>query len=119
MTDPKGRTNTTLYDAFGRQAGQGLPLGQTNYNVFNSKGQLWKQYDFKLQRTEFVYDNFGRVKAKFLFPTGATTPGNAVCYKFNPLGQLTQITERSGADATTNGCDGYTALVGRPGGDLQ
>ena len=94
-------------DALGRQITQRLPMGQTNYAVYNSKGQLWKQYDFKGQRTEFVYDQFGRTEARFLFEAGATVPDEAVCYIYNQLNQLAEVVERYGADATTNACDGY------------
>jgi RHS repeat-associated protein len=112
--DPNSRATTNLYDALGRQISQRLPMGQTNYAVYNSKGQLWKQYDFKNQRSEFVYDRFGRVKARFLFQAGATNPDEAVCYLYNQLTQLTNVVERYGADASTNACDGYAALVGFP-----
>jgi len=112
MTDPKGRTNNFAYDAVGRQFTRRLPMGQTDTNLYNAKGQLWKKYDFKGQRTEFVYDRFSRVQAKFFFEAGATYPSNAVCYQYNTLGQLWKIVERSGPDATTNACDGYAVLVG-------
>ncbi len=55
-TDAKGRATTNTYDALGRPLTLTLPLGQTETNLYNSKGQLWKKYDFKGQRTEFVYD---------------------------------------------------------------
>jgi RHS repeat-associated protein len=113
-TDPLGRTNTSNYDALGRQITQRLPMTQTNFAVYNTKGQLWKQYDFKGQRTEFVYDKFGRIKAKFLFQTNAINPDEAICYRYNQLGQLDQIADRFGADASTNACDGYATLVGFP-----
>jgi RHS repeat-associated protein len=116
VTDPKGRTNTFTYNAFGQQLTQRLPMGQTETNEYNSKGQLWRRFDCKGQKTEFVYDKFGRVRAKFLFAAGATSPSNAVCYQYYPLGQLWKIVERSGPDATANACDGYAALVGWPNG---
>lgn len=110
--DAKGHTNTLTYDQFGRQITHILPRGETETNIYNSQGQLWKRIDFKGQTNEFVYDKFGRVKAKFYFANGSIYPSNAVCYKYNGLGQLEQITERSGDGVTTNSCDGYTALVG-------
>src|SRR4029077_16192081 len=76
--------------------------------------QVWKQYDFKGQRVEIVYDAYGRIQAKFFFYAGASYPSNAVCYKLDPLGQVVQITDRYGADATTNACDGYVSLLGPP-----
>jgi RHS repeat-associated protein len=112
MDDAKGRHTTNVFDAVGRSIGTWLPMGQTNWNEYNSKGQLYKQHDFKGQTTELVYDRFGRTRAKFYFAAGATSPSNAVCYTYNQLGQLAKITERSGADATTNACDGYLAFVG-------
>jgi len=54
------------------------------------------------------------VKAKFLFGAGSNAPGKAICYHFNALGQADQLTERYGADANTNACDGYAVLVGLP-----
>jgi YD repeat-containing protein len=113
-TDPKGRTNTFGYDELGRPLTRRLPMGETETNVYNAKGQLWKRYDFKGQKTELVYDKFGRTSAKFFFHAGAAYPSNAVCYQFNTLGQLWKIVERSGADATTNACDGYASMVGVP-----
>jgi RHS repeat-associated protein len=115
-TDPRNHSTTNTYDALGRLVAQQLPLGQTNWLRYNDKGQLSQQWDFKRQRTEYVYDRYGRVKAKFLFATDATYPSNAVCYLYNHLGQLTNIVERSGDGVTTNVCDGYAALVGRPDG---
>lgn len=114
-TDPEGHSTTNTWDEFGRQVKQALPLGQVSSNEFNAQGQLWKQHDFENQRTEFVYDNFGRVKAKFRFDAGSDAPSNAVCYVYNQLGQLYQVIERYGEDCTTNACDGYAALVGPPG----
>jgi RHS repeat-associated protein len=104
--------HTNTVDEFGRNAQHWLTMGQGSSNVFNGIGQLWKQYDYLGQHTEFVYDQFGRTKAKFLFNAGASAPSNAVCYIYNPLGQLAEIVERCGQDATTNACDGYAALVG-------
>ena len=116
IRDPKGRTNTFGYDAMGRRLNSRLPMGQTETNQYNGKGQLWKRYDFKGQKTEFVYDKFGRVAAKFYFHAGAAYPSNAVCYQHNQLDQLWKIVERSGPDATTNACNGYASSVGLPFG---
>jgi RHS repeat-associated protein len=113
-TDANGHSTTNTFDEFGRQAMHWLTMGQVASNTFNARGQLWKQYDCKGQWTEFVYDNFGRTAAKFLFPAGGQYPSNSVCYIYNQLGQLSEIVECYGADATTNACNGYAALVGLP-----
>jgi len=116
-TDAKGRTNTFTYDAQGRQLTHRLPMGGTETNVYTTNGViglLWKQYDFKGQHTEFVYDKLGRVKARFLIQAGAVIPDEAVCYVYNQLGQVSETVERYGADATTNACDGYASIVGLP-----
>ena len=119
--DPYRRATTNYYDAQGRQLVVQLPMGQLATNVYATdatanhiKGQLVQQYDYKGQRAEFVYDKFGRIRAKFLFQAGAVVPYEAVCCIYNQLGQLSEIVERYGADATTNACDGYAALVGFP-----
>jgi RHS repeat-associated protein len=112
--DAKGRGTTNTYDAVGRQLTRRLPLGQTETNVFDAKGRLWRHIDFKGQTNEFVYDKLGRTIAKFYFANGSIYPSNAICYKYDALGRLKQITERSGDGVTTNACDGYTALVGFP-----
>src|SRR5205085_914787 len=86
-------------------------MNQTNKTAYNSLGQVVTNFDFKGQWTKFVYDQFGRTKAKFFF-TAAAELSNSVCYKYNELDQITNITERYGDDAITNSCDGYTALAG-------
>src|SRR5205823_2779053 len=108
------RTNIYSYDSGGRLSVHKLPQGQAQTNIYNTRGYLWKQYDFKGQCTEFVYDQFGRPKAKFLFIASGTFPSNSICYQYNALGQVSRITERFGDDASTNTCDGYTAMVGPP-----
>jgi YD repeat-containing protein len=118
ITDAKGHSTTNTFNEFGQQFAQSLSIG-TASNQFNSKGQLWKQYDFKGQWTEFVYDQFGRKKAKFLFGVGAAYPSNSVCYQYNQLGQMFRITERYDEDASTNTCDGYMALIGLPKGGIS
>lgn len=109
--DPKGRATTNTFDAFRRQFSQRLPVGQTNYETYNSLGQVVTNFDFKGQWTKFAYDQFGRTKAKFFF-TSAGYLSNSVCYEYDELDRITNITERYGDDAATNSCDGYLALVG-------
>ena len=113
-TDPKHHSTTNAYDALGRPVSQWLGA-QTNLTKYNGLGRVWQEFDFKRQKTVFVYDRYGRVKAKFLFNANATYSSNAVCYLFKQLGQLTNIVERTGDGVTTNTCDGYAVLVGLPG----
>jgi RHS repeat-associated protein len=111
ITDAKGRNTTNFFDGLGRQTMRRLPLGQLETNVYDVKGRLLKKIDFKGQTNEFAYDRYGRIKAKFYFAAGSVWPSNAICYQYNNLGQLWKITERTGADCTTNACDGYAILV--------
>src|SRR5450756_1319144 len=113
--DPKGRTNTFTYDAPGRQLTHGLPLGQVETNIYATdtttnhiKGQLWRHYDFLGQRTEYLYDQFGRMRAKYLFGVNGAVPTNSVSYTYNALGQLAQLKENYG----TNASPGYAYLGG-------
>jgi RHS repeat-associated protein len=96
--DPKGCGTTNLFDQFSRQFSQRLPMNQTNFAQYNSLGQMTTNYDFIGQRTELRYDQFGRLTNKFYFVTGAH-PSNSVSYAYNQLDQVTNITERYGADA--------------------
>jgi RHS repeat-associated protein len=108
ITDPKGRSTTNSFDELGRQFTQRLPVGQTNLTQYNSKGQLWKQHDFKGQTMEYRYDQYGRTTNKYYFVIGETLhPSNSVAYYYNALGQLTNITELSGAQAG----QGYAVLM--------
>src|SRR5256885_9044243 len=47
------------------------------------------------------YDKLGRPATNFWFEAGASYPSNSVEYYYNALGQLTNITERSGDDASS------------------
>jgi RHS repeat-associated protein len=104
--DPKGRATTNFFDAFGRQLSQRLPMSETNFVAYNSLGQVATNYDFKGQRTEFRYDQFGRMTKRFYFVPGQTHPSNAVFYAYNQLDQLTNITQLYGSDAGNS----YAAL---------
>jgi hypothetical protein len=53
----------------------------------------------------------GRVATNFWFAYGASSPSNSTEYYYNTLGQLTNITERSGDDASST----YVASIGSPG----
>jgi RHS repeat-associated protein len=107
-TDAKGRSTTNTYNEFGQPVARLLPMGGPGEtNVYNPKGQLWKHYDFKGQKMEFRYDQYGRVTNKFYFEASDQThPSNSVQYIYNQLGQLTNITERMG----TNAGNGYAML---------
>jgi RHS repeat-associated protein len=114
-TDPLGRTNNVTYDALGRQLTMRLPMGQLATNVYASttttnhlKGQLWRQYDYKGQWTQYQYDRYGRVAAKYLFAVGASAPSNSVVYTYNTLGQLVQTVEYFG----TNSSQGLVLALG-------
>jgi RHS repeat-associated protein len=102
--DPYSRTTTNYYDAVGRQLGQRLPMGETNLpTMFYANGKLWKQYDFNGQMVEHRYDNFGRETNKYYFVAGQTQyPSNSVTYSYNQLGQLTNVIQRYGGDASSN-----------------
>jgi YD repeat-containing protein len=115
-TDAKGRTNVLTYDAVGRQVTRRLPLGQTDTNVYNGLGQLWKKVDCKGQRTEFKYDELGRLRGKFYFAAGDNNPTEGVAYRYNWLGQLQQIIELRGDAVMTNTADGYPYLAALGGG---
>lgn len=112
--DPKVHSTTNSYDAFGREVSRWLPMGGAGTtNHYNTLGQLTNQVDFKGQRKQIRYDHFGRVGTNFYFTSlTATHPSNTVVYLYNHLGQLTNITERIGADASS----GYVAALGMPGG---
>ena len=118
MVDPKLRSTTNSYDAYGREVSRWLPMGGAgDTNFYNALGQLTNHTDFKGQRTLFAYDRLGRVKAKFFYVDPTTPyPSNTICYLYNQLGQLTNITERFGVDASTNDCGGMAALFRLPGG---
>ncbi|HEX7653455.1 MAG TPA: hypothetical protein VF607_08115, partial [Verrucomicrobiae bacterium] len=111
--DPLGHSNTVTYDALGRQLTTRLPMGgmatnvyATNSNAKHLKGQLWRQYDYKGQYAEFQYDQFGRLAGKFYFAVGDSVPSKSVTYGYDWLGQMTNLTERYGSDAT----NGYAYL---------
>lgn len=112
--DPKVHSTTNSYDQFGREVSRWLPMGgASTTNHYNALGQLTNQVDFKGQRKQTRYDRFGRVGTNYYFATLTSTyPSNTVVYLYNQLGQLTNITERSGTDAST----GYVAALGMPGG---
>ncbi len=113
-TDPKGHTTTNFYDALGRQLAQALPMGQMNTQaVYNARGRLWKEYDFKDQIVEHRYDNFGRQTNKYYFTAGATMPTYSVSYAYNQLNQLTNVTQLYGSTANS----GYQPLA-RNGEDI-
>ena len=76
-------------------------MGQTETNLYNSKGQLWKHIDFKGQTNEMRYDRFGRRATNFWFAHGSAYPSNSTEYYYDTFGQLTNITERSGSDASS------------------
>jgi RHS repeat-associated protein len=90
---------TNFFDAFSRQFSQRLAMNQTNLVQYNALGQVVTNFDFKGQRTEFRYDQYGRVTNKFYFVTSLTHPSNSVSYAYNQLDQVTNITERYGSDA--------------------
>src|SRR5437899_2000442 len=52
IRDAKNRPTTNSYDFLGRQITRRLPMSQTETNIYDSKGRLWKHSDFKRQRTE-------------------------------------------------------------------
>ena len=110
--DPKTNSTTYTFDEFGRQYTRSLPMGETETNEYNSFGLLATQYDFEGQRIEFFYDNYGRLTNKFYFEVGNSDPSNSVAYYFNGLGQLTNITERSGDKADV----GYAFVPTSPSG---
>jgi RHS repeat-associated protein len=60
------------------------------------------------------YDRLGRVATNFWFAFGENYPSNSVEYYYNVLGQLTNITERSGTDASST----YVAASGLGNSDL-
>jgi uncharacterized protein RhaS with RHS repeats len=105
MTDAKGRTTTNIFDQYGRAIAQRLPGSQTNWTIYNTLGQVTNQYDFKGQRKEIRYDRLGRVATNYWFAAGASYPSNCTEYYYNVLGQLTNMIERSGTDASS----GYVA----------
>jgi len=113
ITDPKGHSTTNTFDEFGRQYTHSLPMGgSAETNIYNSLGQLSEQYDFKGQKIEFYYDRYGRLTNKFYFEAGNSAPSNSVAYKFNGLGQLIEIRERSGTNADV----GYAFVPTVPSG---
>ncbi len=120
QTDANRHTTAFSYDLLGRQQGRTLPLGQSESVVYNNIGQVWKTIDFKGQITQFAYDAVGRVRTKFYFANQTANqngmPGEARCYKYDPLGRLSQITERRGDNLDMTGCDNYTAMLGPVGG---
>lgn len=99
-TDANGHSTTNAFDEFGRQAKHWLAMGQVCSNQFDAQGRLTNQVDYKNQHTYIRYDKFGRVAAKYLYAANAVNPSNSVTYAYNQLGQLTNITERYGMDAT-------------------
>jgi hypothetical protein len=64
-------------------------------------GRVSEQYDFKKQRKLVRYDRLGRVATNFWFESASDYPSNSTEYYYNALGQLTNITERAGADASS------------------
>jgi len=106
VTDPSGHSTTNLYDHFGHQVTQALPMGQTTMPAVYTNGLLWKQFDFMGQMIEHHYDNFGRETNKAYFATNATTASYAVSYAYNNLNQLTNVTQFYGSAASQF----YTAL---------
>lgn len=105
MQDAKGRGTTNTFDPFGRLVATRLPLGQTNWTTYDNLGRVYQQYDFKGQVELMRYDRLGRPATNYWFAAGATYPSNSVEYYYDALGQLTNITERSGTDASS----GYIA----------
>src|SRR5436853_531270 len=77
-----------------------LPMGQTNWLKYDSFGRLKEAYDFKGQHRLIRYDHLGRVTTNFWFATGAAYPSDSTEYRYDHLGRLTNITERSGTDAS-------------------
>jgi hypothetical protein len=74
---------------------------------------LTNQIDFKGQQKQTRYDRFGRVATNYYFAApNSTYPSNAVIYLYNHLGQLTNITEKFGTEASS----GYLAALRRPSG---
>jgi YD repeat-containing protein len=64
-------------------------------------GRVSEQYDFKKQRKLVRYDRLGRVATNFWFESASDYPSNSTEYYYNALGQLTNITERAGTDASS------------------
>ncbi len=112
-TDPRNNGTTNSYDAYGREVSHWLAGGGAGTtNFYNSLGQLTNQIDFKGQQKQTRYDRFGRVTNHYYFATPTSAyPSNAVSYRYNHLGQLTNITERTGTEAA----NGYVASLSRPG----
>ncbi len=115
-TDSKLRSTTNTYNQFGQPVARLLPMGgagETNY--YNSLGQLTNHTDFKGQRALFAYDKFGRMKARFFYVDRTNAyPSNTICYLYDYLGRLTNITERFGVDVSTADCGGLAGLFGVP-----
>jgi RHS repeat-associated protein len=101
MQDAKGRITTNTFDQFGRPIATRLPLSQTNWIKYNALGQVSNQFDFKGQLKLMRYDRLGRPATNFWFEAGASYPSNSVEYYYNSLGQLTNITERAGTNASS------------------
>jgi RHS repeat-associated protein len=103
MLDAKSRGTTNTFDQFGHQTATRLPLGQTNLLKYDTFGRISETYDFKGQKRLTRYDSLGRVATNFWFAAGASYPSNSTEYYFNALGQLTNITERFGTNASSGG----------------
>jgi RHS repeat-associated protein len=114
--DPKGRTTTNGYDAVGRQILRILPMRQTETNQYDNLGRLWKKYDFKGQKAEFLYDSFGRVATQQFYDASSQL-AKCVCIKYDELGRQKRIVELQGTGLSNPGCDVFAAIrsTGAPG----
>ena len=104
VTDPNGHSTTNTFNEFGQQYSHELQMGQVSSKLYYTNGihagQLWKEYDFKGQVTEYFYDDFGRATGTFYFAESSSDPAMGVLFNFNGLGQLAKVIETHGIDAT-------------------
>ncbi len=87
--------------------------------IYNSLGQLSAYIDFKGQKTEYVYDNLGRIKYKHYYPANSNTYTETIEYIYDTLGRVSQVIDSRGTTVYTyNSHDSVTA-ISSPEGEIH
>jgi RHS repeat-associated protein len=73
-------------------------MSQSESTTYDAYGREATHVDFKGQTEVFHYDSLGRNDTKTFYPTGSQTPGETVTYHFDTLGRNDTITDVIGTN---------------------
>ena len=114
VTDPRGHTQTGVYDAFDQLASWTDALDRTTSYTYDGMGNLTGVTDPKGQTSSYTYNELGWLGSASFGATGGGSPTSTITYGYDGAGDLTSIVD-SRAGTYTMSYDPYHRLTGEAG----